>query len=128
VAAGSTLYERAGGAEFFETLTRRFYAAVADDPVLRPLYPQDPAGLEAARRHLELFLIQRWGGPEVYRAERGEPRLGQRHARFPIGPAERDTWLRHMGAAVAAARLPSLDEAQLLSFFAALADHLVNQP
>jgi hemoglobin len=128
VAPGSTLYERAGGADFFERLTRRFYAGVAEDPVLRPLYPDGAAGLEASRRHLELFLIQRWGGPEVYRAERGEPRLGQRHARFAIGAAERDAWLRHMTASVAEGGLGPLDEAQLSTFFESLANHLVNPP
>src|SRR5580658_218274 len=117
VAAGSTMYERAGGEEFFETLTRRFYAAVADDPVLRPLYPDDPAGLEAARRHLELFLIQHWGGPDVYRSERGEARLGWRHRGFAVGAAERDAWLAHMRTAVREGGLRPLDEAQMLSFF-----------
>jgi hemoglobin len=127
VAAGSTLYERAGGEAFFETLTAKFYDAVAEDPVLRPLYPEDPAEFEAARQHLMLFLIQRWGGPPVYQAERGEPRLGQRHRRFAIGPAERDAWLRHMHEAVRAGGLGPLDETQMLSFFTATAYHLVNR-
>ena len=128
VAPRSTMYERAGGEAFFETLTRRFYAAVADDPVLRPLYPEEPDRLEAARRHLELFLIQHWGGPAVYRSERGDARLGQRHRRFAIGPVERDAWLRHMRAAVQAGGLRPLDEMQMLSFFEASANQLVNQP
>ena len=34
-----TLYDRAGGMPFFEALVARFYAGVADDPVLRPIYP-----------------------------------------------------------------------------------------
>ena len=128
VAAGSTLYERAGGDEFFAALTADFYAKVADDPVLRPLYPAEPEGLEAARHHLQLFLVQHWGGPEVYRVERGEARLGQRHRRFAIGPAERDAWLHHMGDAVRAGGLRPLDEMQLLRFFEATANHLVNRP
>ena len=122
------MYERVGGEAFFDTLTARFYAAVATDPVLRPLYPESPAPFEAARQHLKLFLIQRWGGPPVYRAERGEARLGLRHQRFPIGPAERDAWLRHMSAAVKAGGLRPLDESQMLSFFEAMANHLLNQP
>ena len=31
-----TMYERLGEMEFFETLTKRFYEAVAEDEVLRP--------------------------------------------------------------------------------------------
>jgi hemoglobin len=128
VPAGSTLYDRAGGDDFFEALTARFYAAVATDPVLRPLYPRDPDRFEAARQHLKLFLIQHAGGPPVYRSERGEARLGRRHARFRIGPAERDAWLRHMSEAVRAVGLRPLDETQMLSFFQATANQLVNQP
>ena len=124
----STMYDRAGGAEFFEALTRRFYDAVATDAVLRPLYPADERKFEAARHHLELFLIQHWGGPHVYRPERGEARLRQRHRRFHIGAAERDAWLRHMTEAVKAGGLRPLDETQMLSYFAANAHDLVNQP
>jgi hemoglobin len=122
------MYERAGGDDYFETLTARFYAAVATDPVLRPLYPEDAARFEAARRHLKLFLIQHWGGPPVYRSERGEARLGRRHRRFAIGPAQRDAWLHHMTQAVKASGLRPLDETQMLGFFQATANHLVNQP
>jgi hemoglobin len=128
VPPGSTMYERAGGEAFFEALTARFYAGVAADPVLRPLYPDDAARFEAARLHLKLFLIQHWGGPPVYRAERGEAHLDRRHRRFLIGPAERDAWLRHMTEAVKAAGLRPLDETQMLSFFQATANHLVNRP
>jgi hemoglobin len=122
------MYDRAGGEAFFETLTARFYGAVADDPVLRPLYPPEPARFEAARQHLKLFLMQHWGGPPVYRSERGEAHLDRRHRRFHIGPAERDAWLRHMREAVRAGGLRPLDETQMLSFFEATANHLVNQP
>ena len=122
------MYDRAGGDAFFETLTTRFYAAVATDSDLRPLYPADSARFEAARQHLKLFLIQHWGGPPVYRSERGEARLEGRHRRFQIGPAERDAWLRHMTEAVKAAGLRPLDETQMLSFFQATAYHLMNQP
>ena len=121
------MYERAGGEAFFDALTTHFYAAVATDPVLRPLYPEEPARFEAARQHLKLFLIQHWGGPPVYRAERGQAQLERRHRRFLIGPAERDAWLRHMRDAVKAGSLRPLDETQMLSFFEATAHHLVNQ-
>jgi hemoglobin len=122
------MYERVGGDQFFETLTQRFYSAVATDPVLRPLYPEGDEKLEEARRHLELFLIQHWGGPPVYRSERGEARLRQRHRRFVIGPDERDAWLRHMSEAVRAGGLRPLDETQMMSFFAATAHDLMMQP
>jgi hemoglobin len=92
------LYERAGGIRFFERLVARFYAGVADDPVLRPLYPE--ADLAPAQRRLTLFLAQYWGGPTTYDDERGHPRLRMRHFPFAIGGAERDRWLAHMRAAI----------------------------
>ncbi len=125
---GSTLYDRAGGRPFFEALTTRFYQGVAEDPVLRPLYPDDPEGLEAARLHLELFLIQYWGGPGDYNELRGHPRLRMRHAPFRIGPAERDAWVHHMTEAVKEAGLSQLDEMQLLGYLTTSASHLINQP
>ena len=127
VAAGTSTYERVGGAAFFDTLTRRFYESVRADPVLRPLYPSDEPHFEAARRHLELFLVQHFGGPGTYRAERGEAQLGRRHHRFAIGPEQRDAWIGHMTAAVQAAGLGPLEETQMLSFFTATANHLVNR-
>ena len=98
--AQASLYDRVGGMSFFEDLVGRFYAAVADDPILRPLYPE--ADLAPAQRRLTLFLAQYWGGPRTYDDERGHPRLRMRHVPFAIGPAARDRWLVHMRAALAA--------------------------
>ena len=94
-----TLYEAAGGMPFFEALVERFYAAVATDPILRPVYPE--ADLAAAQHRLTLFLAQYWGGPSAYDDERGHPRLRMRHAPFAIGPRERDAWLTRMREAIA---------------------------
>src|SRR5579864_7458652 len=93
----NSLYDRVGGDAFFFALIERFYAGVERDPVLRPLYPAD---LEAPKRRLALFLIQYWGGPSTYSAERGHPRLRMRHVRFAIGQRERAAWLEHMRDAV----------------------------
>jgi hemoglobin len=94
-----TLYEAAGGMPFFEALVARFYAGVAEDPILRPIYPE--ADLAGAQHRLTLFLAQYWGGPSTYDAERGHPRLRMRHAPFTIGPIERDAWLVRMRDAIA---------------------------
>jgi hemoglobin len=124
----STLYDRVGGQTFFEKLTRRFYEGVASDPVLARLYPSDPGDFEEARVHLELFLIQYWGGPATYNEVRGHPRLRMRHSPFAIGAAERDAWKRHMAAAIDGTGLSTLDEMQLRSYLDAAADALVNRP
>lgn len=120
-----TLYELVGGSAWFESLVGRFYAGVADDPVLRPLYPDD---LSDAHAHLAGFLIQYWGGPGTYSEERGHPRLRMRHIPFAIGPAERDAWYRHMEAAVQAGGLDPEVEQHVLAYFKRAADHMVNRP
>ncbi|WP_019813333.1 globin [Saccharomonospora saliphila] len=93
-----TLYDAVGGEQTFRTLVARFYAEVADDEVLRPLYPE--ADLGPAEERLRLFLMQYWGGPHTYSDQRGHPRLRMRHGPFKIGPRERDAWLRAMRVAV----------------------------
>lgn len=113
-----TLFERAGGMPFFESLVERFYAGVATDPVLRPLYPD--ADLAPAARRLTLFLAQYWGGPQTYDEERGHPRLRMRHAPFAIGPVERDRWLVQMRAALATTA-PAPDVAAELERYIAMA-------
>ena len=119
------VFAAVGGQSFFDDLAVRFYRRVADDAVLRPLYPDD---LTAAERHLALFLGQYWGGPPAYSQERGHPRLRMRHFPFAIGVAERDAWLANMAAAVRESRLDPSIEARMIDYFERAAQHLVNQP
>jgi hemoglobin len=102
----------------------RFYEGVADDPILRPLYPEEDLG--PAEDRLRLFLIQYWGGPGTYSEARGHPRLRMRHAPFKVGPAERDAWLRHMRDAVDSVELPPQLEEVLWDYLSRAAQSLVN--
>ncbi|HEY2957783.1 MAG TPA: globin [Actinomycetota bacterium] len=122
----ATLYEAVGGEETFRRLVARFYQGVAGDPVLRAVYPEED--LAAAEERLRLFLIQYWGGPTTYSERRGHPALRMRHARFAIGPAERDAWLRHMTEAIGALELPEEQAAPLLEYVTMAANALVNRP
>ena len=122
----TTLYDAAGGMPFFEALVDRFYLGVAGDPELLRLYPE-PADLAPARRHLTLFLAQYWGGPRTYDDERGHPRLRMRHAPFAIGAAERDLWLVHMRAAIAACAPPPDVARRLDAYFEMAADAMRNR-
>ena len=124
-----SLFSRVGGTAFFERLVDEFYEGVAADEVLAPLYPEYP-DFTGARRRLTLFLVQYWGGPETYNAERGHPRLRMRHMPFHVGPLERDRWLTHMAAAVEAARARLPDGQviadELMAYFVPAAEHLRN--
>lgn len=98
VSAPQNFYAEVGGAPVFHRIVRRFYEQVAEDEVLRPLYPEEDLG--PAEERLRLFLEQYWGGPRTYSEQRGHPRLRMRHVPFKIGPIERDAWLRCMRIAV----------------------------
>src|SRR5436190_4884452 len=78
----TSFYDAVGGSDTFRRLVGRFYAGVAGDPVLRPLYPDED--WELAPERLRMFLEQYWGGPRTYSEQRGHPRLRQRHAPFVI--------------------------------------------
>ena len=121
-----TFYEAVGGEETFRRLVARFYQGVAGDPVLRAVYPEED--LADAEERLRLFLIQYWGGPATYNERRGHPALRMRHARFAIGPAERDAWLRHMTAAIDSLDLPKELSAPLRDYVTTAAHALTNQP
>ena len=122
--SGQTVYEFLGGDEPFFRLVDAFYRGVAEDPLLRPMYPEPE--LEAAKERLALFLIQYWGGPRTYDEQRGHPRLRMRHFPFSIGEAERDAWLKHMRAAVEEV-IPEPAKAVMLQYFENTAHFLMNR-
>jgi hemoglobin len=121
-----SFYDLIGGADTFRRLVHRFYQGVADDPLLRPLYPEPE--LADAEVRLRMFLEQYWGGPKTYGELRGHPRLRMRHAPFRIGPPERDAWLHHMRTAVDEVQLPPEQEQTLWAYLTTAADSLVNTP
>ena len=124
VTTAQTFYDVVGGEETFHRIVARFYAEVAKDEILRPLYPDEDLG--PAEEKLRLFLIQYWGGPHTYSESRGHPRLRMRHAPFVIGPIERDAWLRCMRIAVDEAGLPEPQRAQLWEYLEMAANSLMN--
>lgn len=120
----STFYDAVGGQETFHLLVQRFYARVADDPVLRPLYPEPD--LTGAEDRLRMFLEQYWGGPRTYSEQRGHPRLRMRHAPFRVDAQARDRWLAHMRAALDEVALDADRDAQIWNYLVMAAHSLVN--
>jgi hemoglobin len=122
----SSFYEDIGGEAFFTDLVSQFYAQVALDPILRPMYPE--SDLKAAATRLQWFLQQYWGGPSTYQENRGHPRLRMRHAEFHINLAAHDAWIKAMRTAVDGVEMkPKLRE-QLWSYLEMAAAAMVNQP
>ncbi len=121
-----SFYDAIGGHATFTTLVERFYAGVATDPLLRPMYPGTDLGPAAGR--LRMFLEQYWGGPTSYSDQRGHPRLRMRHAPFPVTYTARDHWLAHMRAAVDSIEIRDDLRRQLWSYLTMAADSMVNTP
>lgn len=122
-----SFYDAVGGAKTFDAIVSRFYEQVAEDEILRPLYPEKD--LSGAEERLRMFLEQYWGGPRTYSEQRGHPRLRMRHMPFRITPIERDAWLRCMHTAVASIDAQTLDDErrrELLAYLEMAAHSLVN--
>jgi hemoglobin len=124
MSAPRTFYDEIGGHPTFLAIVRGFYHRVADDPTLRPLYPE--ADLGPAEERFRMFLEQYWGGPRTYSDQRGHPRLRMRHFPFTIGVTERDAWLAAMRASLDDIALPPDQDDRLWTYLVAAADSMVN--
>ncbi|MDF3291264.1 globin [Streptomyces silvisoli] len=121
-----TFFEAVGGEPTFRRLVHRFYQGVAEDPILRPMYPEEDLG--PAEERLALFLMQYWGGPRTYSENRGHPRLRMRHVPFQVNRAAHDAWLAHMRTAVDELGLADEYERQLWDYLVYAAASMINTP
>ncbi|MBC8113770.1 MAG: globin [Candidatus Saccharimonas sp.] len=121
----STVFDAVGEAGL-RRLVSAFYRRVPGDDVLGPMYPADD--LAEAERRLGDFLIYRFGGPDTYIRERGNPQLRMRHIQFAITSTARDRWVSLMDAALDEAALPFEVAAVMKPFLHEAATFLVNRP
>jgi len=119
-----SFYDEIGGHETFAKLVDIFYEGVAQDEVLKPMYPEEDLG--PATERLTMFLEQYWGGPSTYSERRGHPRLRMRHVPFHVNPDARDRWLKHMRTAVDALDLAPIHEVALWDYLERAAHAMVN--
>lgn len=78
-------YDAVGGAATFHAIVARFYELVADDEVLRPLYPEED--LTGAEDRLRMFLEQYWGDRVPIRTSVGIRGYGCVTHRFGSAPS-----------------------------------------
>lgn len=121
-----SFYDAVGGHDTFVRIVDTFYAGVETDPKLRGIYPE--ADLSGAAHRLTMFLEQYWGGPTTYSEQRGHPRLGMRHAPFPVTPDNRDRWLSHMRPAVQQSGMTPEQASEFWEYVVRAAHFLVNAP
>lgn len=120
----SSFYEEIGGHATIARVVEVFYAHVADDPVLRPLYPE--ADLGPAEERFRMFLEQYWGGPTTYSEQRGHPRLRMRHAPFAVTDEARAHWLTCFRAGLDAVPLTPEQDEQFWAYVTYAAQFMVN--
>jgi hemoglobin len=120
-----TPFDALGGERKVRSIVDRFYDIIdADAPVLRAMLPRDD---RVSRDKLYAYLVEWTGGPELYTAERGHPRMRMRHAPFSIGPDEVETWLRCFSQSLDENAVQGEIRAFLDSRITALAHHMQNE-
>jgi hemoglobin len=124
VSTATSFYDEIGGSPTIRKIVQRFYAGVATDDVLRPLYPEEDLG--PAEERFAMFLEQYWGGPTTYSDRRGHPRLRMRHAPFAVTPTAAQHWLTHFRAALDEAGLTPEQDATFWDYVTHAAQFMVN--
>jgi hemoglobin len=86
-----TLYEWIGGIDGLQRLTSEFYARVARDDLLSPVFasmgPDHPA-------HVAAFIGEVIGGPPLYSSEHGgHPQMIRRHLNRHLTETHRRRWM-----------------------------------
>lgn len=121
-----TPYELIGGESAVKQLVHRFYELMDELPeayAVRQLHPESLAGSEEM---LFEYLSGWLGGPNLYIAKKGHPRLRMRHAPYAIGLKERDEWMMCMTQALTEQVNDEGFRQALLTQFSELASHMIN--
>lgn len=118
-------YAEIGDEKGTKALAEAFYDVIEEQsPMLRALLP---ASTTNTRRKFFMYLTGWLGGPKLYEAKWGHPRLRMRHSSFSIGEPEATEWMRCMGVAMDRCGI----EGQLRRFleerFEPLAQHMRNR-
>ena len=122
----NSTYALLGGAEGVRDLVTRFYGFMDQLPDVLELRRLHPESLERSADSLFKFFSGWFGGPSLYIAERGHPRLRMRHFPFSIGELERDQWMKCMRLALNEAVVDTKLRSSIEQACASMANHMVN--
>ena len=121
-----TPYEALGGEAGVQRLVHRFYELMDELPEAYTVRQMHPESLAGSAQSLFEFLSGWFGGPDLYVAKKGHPRLRMRHAPYAVGPVERDEWMLCMTQALSEQVADPVFRDPLINTFAQMANHLVN--
>ena len=122
-----SMFERIGGALTIDRLVESFYRrmdTLSEAEGIRAMHAVD---LGPTKNVLKRYLSEWMGGPKLYSAEKGHPRLRQRHMGFKIGGQERDAWLLCMKGALEESIADAEARQEIYALLAKLADWMRNQ-
>lgn len=121
-----TPYDALGGEAGVHRLVQRFYELMDTQPEACQVRQMHPESLQGSATSLFEFLSGWLGGPPLYMAKKGHPRLRMRHAPYAVGTTVRDEWMGCMTQALnEQVADPSL-RAQLMGAFDQMATHMIN--
>ena len=121
-----TPYQALGGEAGVKRLVHRFYELMDELPEAYGVRQLHPSSLEGSAQSLFEFLSGWFGGPPLYMAKKGHPRLRMRHAPYAVTQVMRDEWMTCMTQAIKEQVAESALSERLITTFAQMADHLVN--
>jgi hemoglobin len=96
----ATLFDTLGGADGVRALVDRFYTLMDTLPEAAVIRAMHPADLTESADKLYEFLSGWAGGPPLYVAKRGHPRLRGRHMPFAVDTSAATAWMLCMTQAL----------------------------
>ena len=120
-------FARIGGTTVIAAIADAFYRNMDSLPAAKVVRDLHPADLRGSRDILYKYLVGWFGGPPLYAAERGSPRLRHKHLGFAIGDAERDVWMQCMVLALEEHLADESLRREITAAFAKTANFLRNQ-
>ncbi len=120
-------YEFLGREEGLRRLVDRFYELMDTLPeaaTIRAMHPQD---LSESAEKLWMFLVGRFGGPQLYVEKHGHPRLRGRHMPFAVDDEAARAWMLCMDQALEEQVAEGAEREELSAFFTHIAQHMKNR-
>ena len=122
----TTPYEAIGGEVGIRQLVNRFYALMDELPEAYTVRKMHPDSLEGSAEGLFEFLSGWLGGPQLYVAKKGHPRLRMRHAPYAVDQVVHDEWMLCMTQAINEQMPGTAFCSWLLDTISQMAKHMIN--
>lgn len=118
----NTIYNKLGP-ENLQLLVNNFYDLVQENEIISPLFKGD---FESIRNKQFMFLSQFLGGPQLYTASFGHPKMRMRHMPHKITNEGKEEWLKCMKQAISQLDIDNDFKEVIYNCFPNVAQHMVN--